>query len=135
VTSVVSIQIAAVSCILVAIFGCAGATPDVEPDPDSGALVRTGIASYYGHEFHGRTTASRETYDEEALTAAHRTLPFGSRVRVTNLENGKTVSLRINDRGPFVEGRIIDVSYRAARDLDFVQAGLVRVRLEILNTP
>ena len=134
-TALVSLRTTAVGCVLVAIFGCAGAGPDLEPDPDSRASVQTGIASYYGHEFHGRTTASGETYDEEALTAAHRKLPFGSRVRVTNLENDKAVTLRINDRGPFVEGRIIDVSYRAARELDFVQAGLVRVRLEILNTP
>ncbi len=91
-----------------------------------------GIASYYGKKFHGRPTASGERFDMHALTAAHRTLPFGTRVRVTNLENGTRVVLRINDRGPSSRERIIDVSYGAARELGFVTQGLTRVRVEVL---
>lgn len=90
-----------------------------------------GLASYYAQRFDGRRTASGERYDEDKLTGAHRTLPFGTTVRVTNLDNGKTVDIRINDRGPFVEGRIIDVSLKAARELGFVRRGIVRVKLEI----
>lgn len=89
----------------------------------------TGIASWYGAEFHGRTTSSREIYDMDDLTAAHRTLPFGTYVMVTNLANGRSVVVRINDRGPFVRGRLIDLSYAAARVLDIVGPGTARVRL------
>ncbi len=116
---------------LTALAACAGSTRD--PAEVGGVTSQeTGLASYYGHQYHGRTTANGETYDENAMTAAHRTLPFGTRVRVTNLENGKEVLLRINDRGPFVEGRIIDVSWRAAQDLDFVREGVVKARVEVL---
>jgi len=111
--------------------GCAGTTRD--PAEVGGVRAsETGLASYYGHQYHGRTTASGETYDENSLTAAHRTLPFGTRVRVTNLTNGREVVLRINDRGPFISGRIIDVSLRAAGDLDFVRIGVVKVRVDVL---
>ncbi len=89
----------------------------------------TGLASYYGSEFQGRRTANGEVYDENKLTAAHRTLPFGTRVRVTNLTNGKSVVVRINDRGPFRGGRIIDLSRRAAREIDSIREGVVRVRV------
>ncbi len=92
-----------------------------------------GIASWYGGKFHGRTTASGERYDMNTLTAAHRELPFGTRVRVTNLDNGRQVVVRITDRGPFVKGRIIDLSRAAAKQIDMVQAGVARVRLEILS--
>ena len=88
-----------------------------------------GIASWYGGRFHGRQTASGEVYNKHAYTAAHRTLPFGTRVRVINLENGRSVVLTVNDRGPFVRGRIIDVSQRAARALGFMRRGIVRVRV------
>ncbi|MEE8273960.1 MAG: septal ring lytic transglycosylase RlpA family protein [Alphaproteobacteria bacterium] len=88
-----------------------------------------GIASWYGGRFHGRRTASGEVYNKHAYTAAHRTLPFGTRVRVINLENGRSVVLTVNDRGPFVRGRIIDVSQRAARALGFMRRGIVRVRV------
>jgi rare lipoprotein A len=98
-----------------------------------GGASETGYASYYGREFHGRRTASGERFDRKDLTAAHRTLPFGTRVRVTNLENGKSVVVRITDRGPFRKGRVIDVSKRAAKVLDFVREGTVRVRLEVLS--
>jgi len=92
----------------------------------------TGFASYYGADFHGRLTASGERFDMNELTAAHKTLPLPSMVRVTNLANGRSVVLRVNDRGPFVRGRIIDVSLRAAQILGFERRGIARVRVEIL---
>ncbi len=95
--------------------------------------VETGIASWYGPNFHGKSTANGETYDQYALTAAHRTLPLPSMVRVTNLENGRAIKVRINDRGPFARGRIIDLSRRAAELLGFVNQGTARVRVEILD--
>ena len=90
-----------------------------------------GIASWYGRPYHGRRSSSGEIYDMYAMTAAHRTLPFGTEVRVHDLENGRDVDVRINDRGPFVEGRIIDLSYAAAQAMGM--PGLARVRLEILG--
>jgi peptidoglycan lytic transglycosylase len=93
---------------------------------------RIGIASWYGHPFHGRASASGERYDMEALTAAHKTLPMPSLVEVTNLENGRRAVLRINDRGPFVSGRIIDVSRAAARKLGFKGNGIAKVRVRVL---
>jgi len=92
-----------------------------------------GFASYYDSRFHGARTASGERYDEKALTAAHRTLPFGTHVQVTNLGNGRSVVVTITDRGPFARGRVIDVSRRAARKLDFLRDGTARVRLEIVE--
>jgi len=89
----------------------------------------TGLASWYGPEFDGRPTSSREIYDMNDMTAAHRTLPFGTYVMVTNLANGRSVVVRINDRGPFVRGRVIDLSYAAARVLGIVGPGTARVRL------
>lgn len=107
----------------------------VPPPPREPLTGQTGIASWYGGKFHGRTTANGETYDKHGMTAAHRTLPFDTIVKVTNLANGKSVRLRINDRGPFVKGRIIDVSRRAAEELDFRIKGITRVRLEVVSTP
>lgn len=92
-----------------------------------------GIASWYGHPYHGRATASGEVYDMEKLTAAHRTLPFGTMVRVLNLTNSLTVDVRINDRGPFVDGRIIDLSRAAARKIQMLGPGTAKVRLRILS--
>ncbi len=92
-----------------------------------------GVASWYGKKFHGRPTSSRETYDMHALTAAHRTLPLPSWVRVRNLENGKTVVVRVNDRGPFVGNRIIDLSYAAARRLDMIEAGTTLVEVTAID--
>jgi peptidoglycan lytic transglycosylase len=92
----------------------------------------TGIASWYGEDFHGRYTANGEMFDINNLTAAHRTLPMPSIVQVTNLENGRTLKLRVNDRGPFARGRIIDVSRRAAQLLGFVGPGTAKVRVQIL---
>lgn len=92
----------------------------------------TGIASWYGSDFHGRSTANGEIYDMNALTAAHRTLPLPSFVRVTNLDNGRSINLRVNDRGPFAQNRIIDVSRRVAQLLGFYRKGTAKVRVEIL---
>jgi len=91
-----------------------------------------GNASWYGKQFHGRATASGEDFDMFELTAAHRQLPLGTYVKVTDLRNGKSVIVRVNDRGPFVKGRIMDLSYGAARMLDF-HAGVERVRLDIVQ--
>lgn len=95
--------------------------------------VETGISSWYGQKFHGRKTANGETYNMNDLTAAHRTLPLPSMVRVINLKNGRSLKLRINDRGPFARGRIIDVSRRAAQLLGFQRAGTAQVRVEIIS--
>jgi rare lipoprotein A len=94
--------------------------------------VETGLASWYGRRFHGRLTASGEVFNQEKFTAAHRTLPWGTRVKITNLNNGKSVEVRINDRGPFGRGRIIDVSRAAARVLGMVESGITTVRIEWL---
>lgn len=98
-----------------------------------GGTVQTGMASWYGPDFHGKPTSNKEIYDMYEMTAAHRTLPFGAQVMVTNLANGRTAVVRINDRGPFKNDRIIDVSYAAARLLDMVGQGVVPVRLDILE--
>lgn len=112
------------------LVGCASG-PGAGPDTDF--TSQTGLASFYADRFDGRQTASGEIFDQEKLTAAHKTLPFDTKVRVTNQANGKQVMVRINDRGPFVEGRIIDLSLAAARRLDFVQQGVVKVRIDVLN--
>lgn len=95
--------------------------------------IQTGLASWYGPDFHGKKTSSQEIFNMYDLTAAHNTLPFGTYAMVTNLDNGKSVQVRINDRGPFVRGRIIDLSYAAARVLDMIGPGVSRVRVEVLN--
>jgi rare lipoprotein A len=97
--------------------------------------LEIGIASWYGHPYHGRAAANGEIYDMEKLTAAHRTLPFGTWVRITNLGNDRTVEVRIIDRGPFVDGRIIDLSHAAAEAIGSVGPGLAQVRVEILSIP
>ena len=94
---------------------------------------RTGVASWYGPAFHGRPTANGERFDMNAISAAHPTLPLPSRVRVTNLENGRQLEMRVNDRGPFVDGRLIDLSRRAAQLLGFHRTGLAEVRVEYLG--
>lgn len=99
----------------------------------AGKALGGGVASYYANHFHGRRTASGERFDMAALTAAHRTLPFGSKVRVTNPANGKSVVVRINDRGPFTRGRTIDVSHAAARRLGLIARGHGRVELALLD--
>ncbi len=96
-------------------------------------FVEYGRASWYGKDFHGKKTSNGEIYDMYARTAAHKTLPMGIMVRVTNLENGKVLKARINDRGPFVQGRIIDLSYTLAKELDIVRPGTAQVRVEALG--
>jgi len=91
--------------------------------------IGEGIASYYGAALRGNRTANGERFDPGAFTAAHRTLAFGTCLRVENVDNGRSVRVRINDRGPFVQGRIVDVSEAAARALDFIQRGVARVKL------
>jgi rare lipoprotein A len=97
--------------------------------------TETGIASWYGHPYHGRAAADGEIYDMETLVAAHRTLPFDTWVRVVNLTNEKAVEVRIIDRGPFVDGRIIDLSHAAARAIDLIGPGTAQVRMEVIRTP
>jgi rare lipoprotein A len=98
-------------------------------------VTETGMASWYGIPYHGRRAASGEIYDMEKLTAAHRRLPFQTWVEVTNLSNGKRVDVRINDRGPFAHGRVIDLSQAAARDIDMLGPGTARVRLRVIAKP
>ncbi|VVT12659.1 Endolytic peptidoglycan transglycosylase RlpA [Erythrobacter sp. EC-HK427] len=106
----------------------------IEPaTPPAAEALGSGVASYYGRQFHGRRTANGETFDMNALTAAHRTLPFGSRVRVTNTGNGRSVIVRINDRGPFTRGRTIDLSQAAATEIGLIQRGHGTVQLELLR--
>lgn len=114
--------------------GCA--TTRTTPRQVEAGAVRSevGEASYYAHKYHGRKTASGETYNMHELTAAHRRLPFGTRVRVTNLNNNSSVLVRINDRGPFVRGRVIDLSLAAARKLDMVRSGIAKVEVVPVST-
>lgn len=106
---------------------------DEAEQPGLGRGIAGGVASYYADKFNGRRTASGETFSNGALTAAHRSLPFGSKVRVTNPANGKSVVVRINDRGPFHGGRVIDLSKSAASSLGLVQRGSGRVELALLD--
>ena len=104
--------------------------PSTRTDQRSGEIV---TASWYGRDFHGRRTASGERFDQHGLSAAHPSLPLGTRVRVTNVANGESVEVRISDRGPFVKGRTLDLSYGAARRLRMVAQGTGRVRIEVLK--
>lgn len=105
------------------------------PHPIAAGYVETGIASWYGKKFHKRTTASGEIYNMYEKTAAHKTLPFFSVVEVVHLENKRKVIVRINDRGPFIDGRIIDLSYHAAQELGMVEQGIALIRLRVLSVP
>ena len=118
--------------LLLALSACGCATSHGLVRPHESAQV--GLASYYGRAHDGRHTASGEVFDMHAMTAAHRTLPFGTRVRVTNLSNGRRVVVRINDRGPHKKKRIIDLSYGAAREIGLVGAGVGQVRVEVVGT-
>lgn len=116
--------------------------PELSPSPEAEvnrgsqpAQIETGIASWYGAPYHNRRGSNGEVYDMNAMTAAHRTLPLGSIVRVTNLDSRKSAVVRITDRGPFIEGRIIDLSQAAAKQIGLVQKGTGRVRVEVLKTP
>ena len=128
------VALAAASMLL---MGCGTGSPRFSSSPSvepwTGSTELEGVASYYAHEFDGRTTANGEVYDMNALTAAHRSLPFGTLLRITNVENGKSVVVRINDRGPFVEGRIIDLSLGAAKAVGMIQHGTAMVKLDILR--
>ena len=119
-------------CVFLFCFGVVGcnSSPSVQR---WGGHTDKGLASWYGNEFHGRPTASGETFDQYAMTAAHRTFPFGTVVRVNNLSNGRAVDVRINDRGPFIRGRIIDLSRAAAQRVDMIVDGVVPVRIEVLR--
>ena len=112
-------------------------TSPATPDPTPALRVETGLATWYGDDWHGKATASGERFNKHKLTAAHRTLPMGTRVRVTNTRNGRWVELRINDRGPYGKRRerIIDVAEVAAKRLDFIAAGVCPIRIEILWQP
>jgi len=101
--------------------------------PAEPAYREVGIASWYGGRHQGRLTASGEIFDENRLTAAHRKLPLETKARVTNLENGRSVEVKVNDRGPYIRGRVIDLSARAARELGMTQQGLALVRIEVVG--
>ena len=109
--------------------------PSPQPQPLPAGYAEEGVASWYGIPFHGRRAADGEIYDMETLVAAHKLMPFNTWLHVTNLTNGKTVNVRIIDRGPFVEGRIIDLSKAAARQIDLLGPGIGRVRLEVIGAP
>jgi rare lipoprotein A len=134
-----------ISCFPLVLLGWSGchrekiavAIPTESATPAATSLPpeeRTGYASWYGDPYHGRRTSNGETYNKYGLTAAHRTLPFDTVVKVNNLENGKIVKVRINDRGPFKENRIIDLSYTAAKQIDMLGPGTAKVSLEVLET-
>ncbi|MEE9101430.1 MULTISPECIES: septal ring lytic transglycosylase RlpA family protein [Pseudomonas] len=113
--------------------GCSSTSYDRDSDVSGRGYRAEGTASYYGKAHHGKRTASGERFNLNALTAAHRTLPFGTQVKVTNLDNGRSVVVRINDRGPFRRGRIIDLSRAAAEQLNMLRSGTAPVRLESLD--
>jgi rare lipoprotein A len=129
----------------IALAGCghkkhARATPPPPPARRLPAVVppgytESGVASWYGHPYHGRAAANGEIYDMEKMTAAHRTLPFNTWVRVYDLDNNKTTEVRIIDRGPFIDGRIIDLSHAAAREIEMIGPGVAKVRIEVIRTP
>jgi rare lipoprotein A len=121
------------SALLLAFTAASCSRMHYRPPEGPKAGIEIGQASWYGPDFHGRPTSSREIYDMNDMTAAHPTLPFGTQVMVTNLDNERTAVVRINDRGPFVKGRIIDLSYAAANVLGMIGPGTARVRLEVLK--
>ena len=130
-------RVVALAAACIALAGCAhkqrvSAPPAI---PVRIGHTETGIASWYGHPYDGRPSASGEIYNMDAMVAAHRTMPFGTWVRVYNLTNGKTVEVRIIDRGPFVHGRIIDLSHAAAQAIDMLGPGTARVRLLVIKPP
>lgn len=120
---------------LVVLAGCSRAVVQAPSPPPAVGREEVGLASWYGAPHHGRRTASGEVFDMNQLTAAHRTLPFGTRVLVTNRDTGQSAELRINDRGPFVQGRILDVSYAAARLLGAIGPGTIPVRIRVISLP
>jgi peptidoglycan lytic transglycosylase len=121
--------------ILAAFVFVAGCAPRAGYMPRPLGWTEKGDGCWYGEKFHGRSTASGEPFDMYALTAAHKSLPFGTKVKVRNRNNSRSVVVRINDRGPFVRGRIIDLSYGAAKKLDMIAAGVVPVTIEVVGIP
>jgi rare lipoprotein A len=122
------------ACLIIFFCGCGGKKQKKPPVARIGA-TQTGIASWYGDPYHGRRAANGEVYDMEKFTAAHRTLPFGTWVRVDNLTNGRQVEVRITDRGPFIDGRIIDLSRAGARAIELLGPGIAKVKLTIIRAP
>jgi len=120
-------------CIIVLAVLAYNCGPAKAKDNENEVFEQEGIASYYGKKFHGRKTASGERFDMHKLTAAHKTLPFGTMVEVTHIRNGKKVVVRINDRGPFKKGRIIDLSYAAAKKIGIIKSGLAQVRIRVVK--
>ena len=136
--AICSLHIAVFLTLLIALVGCAhrkAPPPTTVPKVTAArpGAVEKGIASWYGEPYHGRRTASGEVYDMHRVSAAHRTLPFGTLVRVTRRDTGKSVEVRINDRGPFIAGRIIDLSYGAARRINLDVDGIAPVKVEVLS--
>jgi rare lipoprotein A len=120
-------------CLLTVLAACGGARLRTRSQPGDS---EEGLAVYYADSLHGKKTASGEPYDKNALSAAHRRLPFGTIVRVTSLENRRSVDVKVNDRGPFgSRSRIIDLSRKAAERLDMIESGVIRVRVEVVSTP
>jgi rare lipoprotein A len=128
---------AALAAFVIFVAGCSRARPpgpeSLSAGPKKAGRVEIGYASFYAGRHHGKPTASGEAFDENALTAAHRSLPFGTRLEVTNLGNDRSVVVRVNDRGPFVWGRIVDLSLAAAKALGMSKDGVTRVRLRSLE--
>jgi rare lipoprotein A len=127
-----SIATALIAIALVTMVGVRTPGDRLADEPPRAPHAELGLASYYRAAFNGKRTASGERYDADRMTAAHRSLPFGTRVRVTNLRNGRSAVVRINDRGPWIKKRVIDVSYAAAHKLRLIRRGTARVRVEVL---
>ncbi|MBI5588418.1 MAG: septal ring lytic transglycosylase RlpA family protein [Deltaproteobacteria bacterium] len=123
-----SLSVKILFLVLICVLATSCATVEQSVSPDG---VQEGIASWYGSDFHGKPTASGETYNMYAMTAAHKTLPLGTTVEVINLDNGRHINVVVNDRGPFVAGRIIDLSFTGAKGLNMVDSGTARVRLKV----
>ncbi|EIC20647.1 rare lipoprotein A [Thiorhodovibrio frisius] len=122
------VAVAGLLLLLIALPGMAA----VKPAPGA---VQSGMASFYHDSLHGNRTASGQVYDKNRVSAAHKTLPLGTKVKVTDLETGRSIVVPINDRGPFVRGRVIDLSRRAAAKLDMIKRGVTRVQIEVLSMP
>ena len=129
----IKIRIQALAILLVlGLFSCKTASSPATKG-NTKVKTETGMASFYANNHNGRKTASGERYNSNKMTAAHKTLPFGTLVRVTNLSNGKSVEVRINDRGPFARGRIIDLSLSAAKKIDMINDGVTKVKIKYRN--
>jgi rare lipoprotein A len=124
--------LASLCVLLTLIFAGCSSTPKAGT-PTSVGHTETGMASFYGNEFQSRKTANGEIFDQSKPTAAHQTLPFGTRLKVTNSQNGKSVIVRVNDRGPFAKGRVIDLSSSAFRSIASLSAGVIPVKIEVIR--